>query len=345
MLTMTRVLPAFMAPSTFGTDHDDVAAQNEVSPTGRDADRMNVVRSIGNANVAGHCTTLLRQPGHINNADAFSFKVRGHADDRTNRDDPRASDAGDNYAVGMIKQRSVGRGQSRPVARLRDAFAPLQLCTMHGDKRGAETFQTGVVLVAARLINGPLAAPFSLQRLHRYAIRLHAAVAAALADQIVDDDPLVRVGERTALAATAFFGSASLIVDEDAHAGYGRKLTLNGVKLIAMMHGQSARPIGVFRVFPRLICDHDHTLCALGGHLRGDLRHSQTAIVCLPTGHGDGIVKEDFVGHRHAGSDRGADREIARVVVGAVTEILEHVLALGKGASPIQLAPSPPICV
>ena len=56
-----------------------------------------------------------------------------------------------------------------------------------------------------------------------------------------------------------------------------------------------------------------------------DLRHGEPAVVRLPAGHRDRVVEQDLVGHVHAGGDRGADREIAGVIVGAVAEILEHV--------------------
>ena len=59
----------------------------------------------------------------------------------------------------------------------------------------------------------------------------------------------------------------------------------------------------------------------------GDLRHGQAAVVLLPAGHGDGVVVEDLVGDVDAGGDRGADRQRAGMVVGAVADVLEHVVA------------------
>ena len=56
-----------------------------------------------------------------------------------------------------------------------------------------------------------------------------------------------------------------------------------------------------------------------------DLRHGEAAVVRLAAGHRDRVVVEDLVGDVDAGRDRGADRQIAGVVVGAVAEILEHV--------------------
>src|SRR5207247_7847146 len=113
-------------------------------------------------------------------------------------------------------------------------FTLFQLCTVHGDKGRTEPIQTGIVFVAARLIDRALAAPFGLQRLYRYAIRFHAAVAAALTNEVVNDHPLVGVGERAALTPAAFLGSAGLIVNEHAHARNGRQLPLDAVKFITM---------------------------------------------------------------------------------------------------------------
>ena len=72
----------------------------------------------------------------------------------------------------------------------------------------------------------------------------------------------------------------------------------------------------------------------------------QAAVEGLAAGHGDGVVVEDLVGDVDAGCDGGADGEGAGVDVGAVAEVLEDVVAVVEnGASPIQLAPSPPIWV
>ena len=226
-----------------------------------------------------------------------------------------------------------------------DALALLQLRAVHGDERRAEALHAGVVLVAARLVDGALAAQLGLQRLHRHAVRLHAAVAAALADQLVDDDALVGIGERAALAAAALLGGAGLVVDQHGAAGDFAKLLLHRLQVVAVMDGDALRPFGAGRIFLRLVGDDDDALGAFGRDLRGDLRHREIAVVHLAAGHGDRVVVQDLVGDVDAGGDRGADRHVAGVVVGAVADVLEHVRRLENGASPIQLAPSPPIWV
>src|SRR5690606_25525886 len=78
-----------------------------------------------------------------------------------------------------------------------------QACAVDRHEGGTEALGTGEVLVAARLVDPPLAPEFGLQRLHGNAVRLYAAVAAPLANQRVDDDPPVGIGKGAALAPAA----------------------------------------------------------------------------------------------------------------------------------------------
>ncbi len=54
----------------------------------------------------------------------------------------------------------------------------------------------------------------------------------------------------------------------------------------------------------------------------------------LPAGHRHGVVEQDLVGHVDAGGHRGTDRERARVRVGAVAQVLEHVRRRGERGLP-----------
>src|SRR5438132_411484 len=69
----------------------------------------------------------------------------------------------------------------------------------HGEERWAVAAQAGVVLVAGRLVDLGLAPELGLDRVDAQAVRLHAAVAAALAHRLVDDDPHRRVRQLAAL--------------------------------------------------------------------------------------------------------------------------------------------------
>src|SRR6185312_6599230 len=121
----------------------------------------------------------------------------------------------------------------------------------------------GIVLVAGRLVDGALAPELRFERLHRDAVRLHTAVAAAFADQLVDDDALLRVGERAALPAAALLGGAGLVVDQDCAARDFRKLLLHRLQIVAVVEADALRPGDAGRIFLRLVADHDDALGAL----------------------------------------------------------------------------------
>src|SRR5882762_7330105 len=105
---------------------------------------------------------------------------------------------------------------------------------MHRDKARAEPLEAGEILVAVRLVDRALAAELGLERLDGHAIRLVRAVAATLADGVVDEDALGRVGEGAALAAAALLGGASLVVDQDREAGDVAQFALHLVELVAV---------------------------------------------------------------------------------------------------------------
>src|SRR6185437_6962563 len=153
-------------------------------------------------------------------------------------------------------------GQRGVVGANRDALPALELRALDGDEGRAEAFDAGEVLVAARLVDGALAAELGLERLHRHAVRLHATVAAAFADKLVDDDAFVGIGKLPTLAAAALLGRTGLIVDQHRAAGDLRELALHGVEIVAMMHREAAGPVGAGRIFMRLVGDDDDALGA-----------------------------------------------------------------------------------
>ena len=89
-------------------------------------------------------------------------------------------------------------------------------CTV--TKLGQKPLTQEIVLVAVGLVDLALAAELGLHRQHRHAVRLHAAVAAAFADQRVDQHALGGIGHLAALAAAALLGRAGLVVDQDGDA-------------------------------------------------------------------------------------------------------------------------------
>src|SRR5258708_19800967 len=98
---------------------------------------------------------------------------------------------------------------------------------MDRDKTRTKSLDAGIVLVAVRLVDLPLAAEFGVERLHRNAIRGLRAIAAAFADAVVDEDALRRIRIQSPLAAAALFGGASLDVDQNGKPLEVSQLALN----------------------------------------------------------------------------------------------------------------------
>src|SRR6185312_14488678 len=89
----------------FSACDDDVAADNEIRAAGSDADRVDFVGRVGDADMTVDGAALLREPGHVDHANALSFEVCGHADDGAYRDNAGAAHARYDDPVGMIDQR------------------------------------------------------------------------------------------------------------------------------------------------------------------------------------------------------------------------------------------------
>src|SRR6185503_13078141 len=140
------------------------------------------------------------------------------------------------------------------------------------DERGTEALQAGEVLVTRGLVDRALAAPFGVERLYRHAVRLHTAVAAALADKFVDDDALVRIGELAALAAAALLGRAGLVVDQHRKPRHVGERGLHRHQVIAVMDRDAGRPVRTGWILLRLVGDDDDLLCAFGRDLACDDR-------------------------------------------------------------------------
>src|SRR3954453_5302867 len=113
---------------------------------------------------------------------------------------------------------------------------------MHCHEGRAEAIKEREILVATRLVDGALAPPLGFERLHRHAVRLHATIAAAFANEFVDDHTLVGIGIGLALAAAPFLRSAGLVVDQNRYARNAGEFLLHRVEVVAMMDGKAARP-------------------------------------------------------------------------------------------------------
>ena len=195
---------------------------------------------------------------------ALAFEVRGHAEQRADRDHAGAADAGDQDAVGLGV---VGDARDRAASGNSPASRLLRLAqraAFDGDEARAEALDAGVVLVARALVDRALAAELGLDRRDRHAVRLDAAVAAALADELVDDDALRRIGILAALAAAALLGGAGLVVEQHRAARRVAQLALHGVEVVAVVDLDVAGEVAG-RILVRLVGDDDDLRHAFGG--------------------------------------------------------------------------------
>src|SRR5262249_24123517 len=154
-----------------------------------------------------------------------ALDMRRRAEDLRDGDDAGSTNASDDDPEGAVDRRKLRLRQRRQFAGLgRHPRAALQLGAVHGHEGRAEAFDAAKILVAARLRDLALAPEFGLQRLHRHTVRLYAAIAAALADELVDDHALVGIREFAALAATALLGGAGLVINQRRDAWRRREL-------------------------------------------------------------------------------------------------------------------------
>src|SRR5262249_27686324 len=147
-------------------DDHHVAAEHEVALARRDADRVDVFRLLRDADVAVDRATLLREARLIDDADALALKVRRHSKHATDRHNAGAANAGDDDREILRDLRLLRLRQRGQILWRIDALAALELRAFHRDEGRAEALQAREILVAGGLIDGALAAPLGLQRLH-----------------------------------------------------------------------------------------------------------------------------------------------------------------------------------
>ncbi len=317
-----------LAPAS---DHQ-IAAQQEARAAGCDPHGLDLGRAGGDPQVAQDGAALLGKAGHVEHGRALAFQMGGHAQDRPDRDHAGAADTRHHDAVGPIqrRQRRLGQALDRRDRRGCRRPRPARRHALDRDEARAEALQAGIVLVAARLVDLALAAERRFERQDRDTVRDLAAIAAALADLRVDHHPRRRIVHQPALAPAPLLGGAGLIVDQHRGARHLAQLALDLVQLVAMADRDAGREAGIERIFVRLI-GHDHDLDGpFSRDLAADLGHGQRAVHGLAAGHGDRIVVEDLEGDVDAGGDRGADRHDAGMVVGAIADVLEDMVALGE---------------
>ncbi len=306
-----------------------VGGDQEIGGAGNDARAGDVLGVLRNPDMAEHRAALLRQPRHVEDHAGLAFDMRGHAEQRADGQHTGTADTAHRNVVGPVERLQRGRRRQFADGAEIDRGLLAQLAAVDGDERRAEALDAGEVLVAARLVDRPLAAERGFQGLDRDAVRLHRAVAAAFADRGIDDDALRRIHQRAAFAAAALLGRAGLHEHDRRTAGCLAQGAHDVVEFVAMgnLH---ARRDDRRRIAVGILRDQVDLAHALAVQLEGDLLRRQVAVMALAAGHGDRVVVEHLVSNVGLGRDRLADRQAAGMEISAVAEIGEDVLLVGE---------------
>ena len=324
-----------------GADHQ-IAGQQRVGLLRVDAHLMQHLRPVGQAHEAQHRAALLREAHEVEHAGRTSLQMRRHRDQHADGDDAGAADPGDQQIPGRVAER-VGHGRcgqrvdpaaevAAGAGRVAQRAAPPPGRGAHqADEARAEALGAGLVEVAGRGVDAALAAHRRVDRLHRDAVGLRAAVAAALADAGVDVQPARRRRQFALAAPAALLGGAGLLVDQHRHAFRGAQLALHRVERVAVVEGGAGRKaLALAVVLADVVAEQRDAHHALGLDLAGDAVRAGHAVDRLAAGHRHRVVEQDLVGQRRFRRHRLADREVAGVVVGAVAEVLEDMRLAGE---------------
>ena len=315
--------------------HHQVDAQQQPGAACGDPHRMEVLCSLGNADVAGDGAIFLGEARLVEDRGPLALEPCRGAEQRAEGDDPGAADACEQDAVRLGAGGASGlrqRGDRLLGGAGRCARAPAPSLDQH--EAGAKTLDAGEILVAGGLVDRPLAAEIGLQRHDREAVRLHAAIAAALAHVRVDDDAPVGVLQQAALAPAPLLGRAHLVVDDGRDPLPLAQLALHLVERVPVMDRHAVGELPVEGVFLGLVGDHGDAADAFRLNLAGDALDRERPVHRLAAGHRHRVVVENLVGHVDAGGDRSPDRQNAGVEIGAVADVLEDVRGLGEGRLP-----------
>ena len=292
------------------------------------------------ADVAGDRAIALGEAGQVKHGHTQPVDMRRHAEDRPDRHHAVTADPGHHGAIGTRDFRKRGHGQI-DTARDHIELARRSLArgaTFDGDKARAQPFDAAEILIADRLVDPPFTPERCFFRFDGDTVRLDPAIAAAFADIGMDEHPLIDIGDLAALAQTATFGGAGLIVNNRGHTGDSAHHLLHLVQGIALMERHAGWEIR--RVVPRgIIGHHRDFLHPFGMKLCGDVRRRDAAIEGfafngLAAGHRNRTVEQHLVGDVYARGDTGPDRQQPRVEIGAIAEVLEDVIHLHKRRLP-----------
>ena len=289
--------------------------------------------------------TLLGEPRHVDHAATTPLEMGRHAENGPDSDDTGPAYPVDDPGPAIVERMEdrIGHTFQRIAGGTRHLRSRLaQLAAMDRDEGGTEAVETGEILVAARLVDAPLATELRFHRLHRHTVRLHPAIAAAFANELVDEDALVGIGIGTTLAPPTLFRSTGLIIEKHRDARHLAQFALDIVQFVAVVDRHPRWPCNRAGISVGIVGNECDALDTFGANLPRNRINRQPALMRLPAGHRNGVVIEDLVGYVRVRRESEADRQSARVIICAVSEILEEMRARGKWrlADPLRALPA-----
>jgi hypothetical protein len=312
-------------------ESDDAVRATGREPVGR------IEPAAGEPQVGHHRSGLLTQPDLIQALDVVACAQRRGGEHLVHRDDAGAADAGQEDIVRGRDRLDVEIGQDR---RLRGCPSALLLASvigaprvrglhLDGDEGRAVAVEAAVVGVAGRLVDPRLTPEIGIDRLHRQAVGLDAAVAAAFTHRLVDQDARGAGGQRAAFALPSRIGCAVLVVDQHRHAGHVAQSLLSLVKAVAVPQngalGECALvvPMGFVRA-------DDDLFDTLGGQFVCQLRDGECTFGVLGAGHRHDLVVEELVRDVDARGDAGLHGELTGMEKRSVADVLEQMRDVGE---------------
>ena len=320
-----------------------VAASGELIERDQDVDRAGrgLVRTVrrrhGHAHVADHRPGLLGEPGLVESAHVIALQHRGGADDLRRGHHARPADARQTDRA-LVERRGRWR-RHRGEGMVGRSDRPTR-GTRRGDvhERRAVALLARQVEVARVLIDAGLAPERGLDRLHRQAVALVAAVAASLTHAFVDDHTEVGCADLVALPVAALLRRAPLVVEQHRAALHHRQVFLGLDDPAATPHPHAHGQVAELVATEVVGGDDDLADTDREEHLH-ERHHVELAEGVLAAGHRHSAVVEHLVrdvrpvGHgRTDGAEAGVEQR-------AVADVLEQVLVVDERRHPEPLGP------
>ena len=177
-----------------------------------------------------------------------------------------------------------------------------------------------------------LPAELGLDGKEAQAVRLDAAITAALAHRLVDENALGRLRRLPATALSPEIRSAVLVVHENRRPGCVAQEPLGFLEAVTVPRVDACE-------LRRLVAQNERFLDPFGFERTDQFRNRHRAVDFLRSSHRDHAVVENLEGDVRARGDRLANRQSSRMKERAVAQVLEQVGHVGERRHPDPLDP------